>query len=273
MTNKSKKSQGISSLAIVNLNYNTAYNLSVKQNQSYLREHGITHIAADGFYSKIRFIDGICELGFHQNCRLRNDENLCYLYKGPQREGKGRAKSYDGKVKFDDLSRWEFIIEVEPEVLLYTAVLNSPCFKRNLNVVYLLNRQNPEKQRYALFFSTDLILFALVFFNWYRAHFQIEFIFRDAKQFTGVANCQARKKEALHFHFNASLTTLNLLKKQDRELNENSGSKVCSIASWKARYFNEHLLDRFISHLDLDPIFIKNTPQYEELRNYGVIAA
>jgi len=48
---------------------------------------------------------------------------------------------------------------------------------------------------------------------------------------------------------------------------------VCSIASWKARYFNEHLLDRFISYLDLDPIYIKNTPQYEELRNYGVIAA
>ena len=60
---------------------------------------------------------------------------------------------------------------------------------------------------------------------------------------------------------------------QDRELDEETNSKVCSIASWKARYFNEHLLDRFISYLDLDPIYIKNTPQYEELRNYGVIAA
>jgi hypothetical protein len=107
----------------------------------------------------------------------------------------------------------------------------------------------------------------------YRARFQIEFIFQDAKQFTGLTDCQARNKEALSFHFNASLSTLNLLKKQDRELCENSNSKVCSIASWKARYFNEHLLDRFISHLDLNPVFIKNTPQYKELINYGVINA
>lgn len=107
----------------------------------------------------------------------------------------------------------------------------------------------------------------------YRSRFQIEFIFRDAKQFTGLTDCQARDKDALSFHFNASFTTLNLLKKQDREVSENSNSKVCSIASWKSRYFNEHLLDRFISHLDLDPILIKNTPQYEELLNYGAINA
>jgi hypothetical protein len=110
-------------------------------------------------------------------------------------------------------------------------------------------------------------------FNMYRSRFQIEFIFRDAKQFTGLTDCQARRKDALNFHFNASLTTLNLLKKQDRETCENSNSKVCSIAFWKARYFNEHLLDRFISNLDLDPILIKNMPQYEELLNYGVINA
>ncbi len=107
----------------------------------------------------------------------------------------------------------------------------------------------------------------------YRARFQIEFIFRDAKQFTGLTDCQARKKESLNFHFNASLSTLNLLKKQDRELDENSSSKVCSIASWKTRYFNEHMLERFISHFDLNPILIKNTPQYEELINYGAISA
>jgi hypothetical protein len=79
--------------------------------------------------------------------------------------------------------------------------------------------------------------------------------------------------KALHFHFHASLSPLNLLKKHDQELGEDSPSQVGSIASWKARYFNEHLLDRFISYLKLDPLLIKNTPQYQELRNYGVIAA
>ncbi|EIM64501.1 transposase [Desulfobacter postgatei] len=294
---KSKKGQEISSLAIVDLDYNTAYNLSVEQtpsgseigkkeenridfylqqiqrNQNYLCAHCILYIATDGFYSKTRFIDGLVGLGFHQVGRLRDDANLRYLYKGPHEKRKGAKKKYDGKVKYEDLSRWQLVSEIEPGVSLYTADLNSPHFKRNLRVVYLLDQRNSKKYRYALFFSIDLTLDPVDIFNMYRARFQIEFIFRDAKQFTGLTDCQARSKEALNFHFNASLTTLNLLKKQEREQAENSNSKVCSIASWKARYFNEHLLDRFISHLDLNPIFIKNTPQYEELINYGAISA
>ena len=50
-----------------------------------------------------------------------------------------------------------------------------------------------------------------VYYN-YRARFQIEFLFRDAKQFTGLCDCQARDQARLDFHFYASLTTLNLAK-------------------------------------------------------------
>ncbi len=292
---RSKKGQEISLLSIVDLDYNTAYSLSVTQtpasseigkgeenridfylkqledSRSSLQRQGIKHLAADGFYSKKRFIDGTRSLGFHLIGKLRDDANLRYLYTGTQKSGQGAPKRYAGKVKFDHLSNWDFVTELEPNVSLYTAILNAPRFKRDLKVVYLLDNRNPGKQRYALFFSTDLQLSALEIFNGYKARFQIEFIFRDAKQFTGLTDCQARSKDALNFHFNASLTVLNLLRKQDRELCDDPNSNVCSIASWKARYFNEHLLDLFISHLDLDPIFIKNNPHYEELRNYGVI--
>lgn len=296
---RSKKGQEISSLAIIDLDYNTAYNLCVEQtpsssetgkskkdenridfyiqqvieNQKYLKESEVTHIATDGFYSKTRFIDSIVDLDLHQIGRLRGDANLRYLYKGLHEKRRGAKKKYDGKVKYNDFSRWKLVSEIKPGISLYTADLNSPRFKRNLRVICLLNQRNPKKHRHALFFSTDLTQDALDIFNMYKARFQIEFIFRDAKQFTGLTDCQARNKQALNFHFNASLTTLNLLKKQDRELDENPNSNVCSIASWKARYCNEHLLDQFILHLDLDPILIKNTPQYEELINYGAISA
>jgi hypothetical protein len=294
---RAKKGQEISLLSIVDLDYHTAYSLSVtqtpasseigkgdenridfylkqlKDSQSYLQQQGVKHIATDGFYSKKRFIEGTTDLGFHLMGKLRDDANLRYLYTGPKKGGRGAPKRYAGKVKFDDLSRWEWVVELEPKVSLYTAILNSPRFRRDLKVVYLLDNRNPKKQRYALFFSTDLQLSALDIFKGYKSRFQIEFIFRDAKQFTGLTDCQARTKEALHFHFNASLCVLNLLRKQDRELSEDPHSNVCSIASWKARYFNEHLLDRFISHLELDPILIKNHLRYEELRNYGAIAS
>ena len=82
-------------------------------------------------------------------------------------------------------------------------------------------------------------------YRYYKARFHIEFLFRDAKQFTGLSDCQARCKEALHFHFNAAMTALNLIKLEDRQHAPNSEGHVISIMSWKIRKFNEHLLQRF----------------------------
>ncbi|MDR2057774.1 MAG: transposase [Dysgonamonadaceae bacterium] len=48
--------------------------------------------------------------------------------------------------------------------------------------------------------------------EYYRSRFQIEFIYRDAKQHCGLADCRARSKNRLDFHFNAALTTVNLAK-------------------------------------------------------------
>jgi hypothetical protein len=44
----------------------------------------------------------------------------------------------------------------------------------------------------------------------YRTRFQIEFLLRDSKQYTGLTHCQSRQKEALAFHFNMSLTAVNV---------------------------------------------------------------
>ncbi|MEM8675078.1 MAG: transposase, partial [Cyanobacteria bacterium P01_G01_bin.67] len=39
------------------------------------------------------------------------------------------------------------------------------------------------------------------------------------------------------------------------------------------RGFNSHLLERFISKLDLEPTLIKSHPNYSSLYDYGAIAA
>ena len=48
--------------------------------------------------------------------------------------------------------------------------------------------------------------------DYYRTRFQIEFCYRDGKQFIGLTDCQSRDLNKLHFHFNASLTSVNLAK-------------------------------------------------------------
>ena len=95
-----------------------------------------------------------------------------------------------------------------------------------------------------------------------RRHYvwQMEFLFRDSKQFTGLSDCQARAEAALDFHFNAALATLNLAR--TAQLLEQTGElpQVFSMASWKQRQFNERLLDVFIEKLALEPSWVKKHP-------------
>lgn len=281
----------LSTLAIVDVTDNTAYTLSARQTPKLenpeetrmdwylqqLQQHRsalpltVRYLVNDGYYSKTKFIEGTLALGLHPIGKLRHDANLRYLYTGPSRR-RGRPKRYDGKVRFDDLSRFEFVEEVEG-LRVYTAVVNSVHFKRNLRVVCLVKPEG-DKRTIAVLFSTDLSLSAKDIYRFYKARFQIEFLFRDAKQFTGLSDCQARQKAALHTHFNAALTTLNLLKLEDRLQRVQQGEKhVISIMSWKIRHFNEHLMQRFSAMLGLDFSSIKTLPGYENLRNYGVVMA
>lgn len=121
--------------------------------------------------------------------------------------------------------------------------------------------------------STDVELDAHTVVRYYQARFQIEFLFRDAKQFTGLTDSQARDAQALDFHFNASLATLNLIRVSEVQTAGPAPLPVFSVASWKQRKFNERLVETLITKLELEPTSIKNHPRYEEIRTYGALAA
>ncbi len=64
---------------------------------------------------------------------MRRDANLRYLYQGPKRPGPGRPKTYDSKVRWDDLSRFEHLDSEENDgVVLYHQVVNHVQWRRNL---------------------------------------------------------------------------------------------------------------------------------------------
>ncbi len=232
----------------------------------------VRHAVFDGAFAKRKFVTGVRSLDLHLISLLRVDANLRYLYTGAQR-GRGRRKAYDGKVNFASLSRLDCAGEVEPHVTLYSAVVNSVALKRNIRICVVVNRTKPDKPRYVVLFSTDCELSAQTIYDYYTLRFQIEFLFRDAKQFTGLQDCQARAKETLHFHFNLALASVGVTKIEDLKEQGTPQPQVFSLASWKQRAFNEHLLEVVISKLALEPTLIKNHPQYDYLRTYGAIAA
>ncbi len=226
----------------------------------------------DGAFAKHDFVNGVLQSGLQVVSRLRCDANLRYLYTGPQQK-RGRRKRYDGKVTFRDLSRFAYAAEIRPHIHLYTMLVYSLALKLQIRVCVAVNRTKPDKPTFIVLCSTDGDLSATNIFNYYAARFQMEFLFRDAKQFAGLNHCQARDKASLHFHFNAAFATVNLAKIESVLAENTSGRKVFSLSSYKQRACNEHFLNLFISKLALEPNLIKIHPQYEYLKNYGAIAA
>lgn len=113
----------------------------------------------------------------------------------------------------------------------------SLSLKRRIRLVCLV-RIVEGKERYILLFSTDVNLTARSILDYYRARFQIEFIFRDARQYTGMLDSQSRNLDAVNAQVNGSLTALNLAKatlRQDCSVETESTPGVVSfsIASFK----------------------------------------
>jgi hypothetical protein len=285
-----EKGLEISQLAVVDVVYNTAYSVSTWQTPDkfvsghtrtdWYPEHflqdaeclpsSVRHIATDGYYTKKKYTDGVCGAGYHQISKLRHDAALRYLYTGKQKP-RGRHRIYDGKVRFDDLSRFEFV-GVTDNLSLYTIVADSPSLKRNIRVVYLVRRRG-DKIATALLFSTDNDLSATDIHRFYKARFQIEFLFRDAKQFVGLSDCQARCEISLDFHFNACMSALNLMKWESRRIAQSEISQGCSIVSIRRRNYNEYLLKRFLKTSGIDLSSIKFPEAYDRIINLGTIAA
>jgi hypothetical protein len=232
----------------------------------------VRYLAVDGAYSKENFVTGAVQLGLEVIGKLRCDTNLRHLYTGKQKP-RGRPRQYDGKVDLQDLTRLRFVDSVAPDLDLYTAMVWQVSLKRTIRLAYLRNRRDPERPRFVVLFSTDIQQDPKEIYQFYRLRFRIEFLFRDAKQFTGLQDCQARDVLKLEFHFNASFTALNLAKLDAVQQHTGQQPFVFSMASVKRRVLNRHLLHSFIANLDLEPSLIKSHPNYQSLCDYGTINA
>ena len=290
-SNQAERGLEMSLLCLIDMRANTAYSLDARQTldndegsriDAYgkqvvqmapkLRCMGVRYLVADAYYSKIKFVRATCGAGLDMVGKLRCDSHLRWLYTGPY-SGLGRPKLYDGKISLhEELERFESHGILEDGVAVYSKVVNVKAFKRSVKLV-LLRWEVKGKVGHALLFSTDMKLNAMQIIAYYKARFQIEFLFRDGKQFTGLMDCQARSKEAIHTHINASLTALNVLKLQDRRDKDTDDPTVISIASWRRKKFNEDLMDRLFDRLELDRNCEKVARVYDEFSSYGAIAA
>jgi hypothetical protein len=244
----------------------------IKENYLYFKEL-TNYLVADSFFAKSDVVQTITTLGMHFISRLRDDAVLFYLNREPKTGKKGAPKKYAGRVKpgEPDMNFFTLCCNTD-ELKVYNAIVYCKAFKQIINLSITVFYKNGKEVARKLYFSTDLKMTGMKIVSYYRSRFQIEFLYRDAKQHCGLEHCQARSKNKLNFHFNAALTSVNLAKMHWLDTRE-SKNEPFSMANFKTLCNNKLLLDRFICVFAINPNAAKNKQKIEELYNYGLIAA
>ena len=159
-------------------------------------------------------------------------------------------------------------------VIVYELIVWSVGLKRKIKVAYVeFLDEGKSTKRYAVLFSTDLELSGKQVYIYYKARFQIEFLFRDAKQNTGLTHCQARSKNKIYFHTNIALTAVGVAKIAHYFDDKKTEDVPISIADVKTSYFNELMLNLFLSNFQIDPELKKNKQAIKSILEFGKIAA
>lgn len=254
------------------LNLLTYYASLVSENAAKFKEFS-TYMVADAYFSKSPVIEVMIKSKLHLISRLRDDSVLKYKYKGERTGKKGAPQKFAGRVDCKKIDTAYFELDKETsEVKIFSAIVWSKAFKRDIKLAITIFYKDEKEVARKLYFTTDLQLSGLKIVQYYRSRFQIEFLFRDAKQFTGLTTCQARSENKLNFHFNAALTAVNLAKSDFLSKLSNAG-KQFSMSDYKTHCNNALILDRIIKAFRINPNTQKNQNIIKELLEYGKIAA
>jgi hypothetical protein len=109
--------------------------------------------------------------------------------------------------------------------------------------------------------------------KYYGLRFQVEFLIRDAKQFTGLEDCMARDERKLHTHFNIAMTVVSVAKVAYYLSVPKEQRGSFSMADIKMLHMNHLITKRIFSNLALNLNCRKIKRIYNECLNFGRIRA
>lgn len=207
----------------------------------------ILHFVGDGKYGNNTCAKLCKEFGMFVISKLQHNSELYFENTKPY-PGFGRPKKYGKRLDYKNLPL-EYVVKEDisdKEITrTFQMTLLSKSFDDKLNVV-IVQKTIEEKIAHVIFFSTDLELPYQKIIDYYSSRFQIEFNFRDAKEFWGLEDFMNIKKERVENAANLSFFMVNLsniMLETFRSLNNNSNSGIRDMLShYRAiKYFNETL--------------------------------
>jgi putative transposase len=173
----------------------------------------LTYLVLDGHFGNNNAVVMARQMGLQLISKMRYDSALYIPYETPDPSRKCRRK-YGDKIDYSFIPD-EFIKKTETveniRTDFYQAQLLHKEFSQALNVVIIVRTNITTSNRTrAVLFSTDLNLSYMHVIDYYSLRFQIEFNFRDAKQFWGLEDFMNVGKNAVTNAANLSFFMVNV---------------------------------------------------------------
>ena len=232
----------------------------------------LRYFVLDGFFGHNNALQMAKQCRLHLISKLRTDAALYFLPTTPY-AGRGRPRIYGDRFNPRQIDAkycvsTDMIGNLKTEV--YQMKLRHKKFADLLNVVCILKTNLTTKQQaHVLVFSSDLTLDAEKMIDYYALRFQIEFNFRDAKQYWGGQDFMNVNKIPVNNAVNLSMFMVSVsVKLTDTFRCENTEFSVLDL---KARYRGAKYLHETLKILPQKPDTIVIEQIAQHLGSIGAI--
>jgi putative transposase len=174
----------------------------------------LTYLVLDGHFGNNNALQMARQCGVHLISKLRHDAALYIPYAGPQKQY-GQRRKYGDKIDYDNLPAAylkQTTVVDGIQTRIYQATLWHKEFPHLLNVVIIVKvNLDTGAQAHVVLFSSDLSLPYDQLIDYYALRFQIEFNFREAKQYWGLEDFMNVTQTTVTNAANLSLFMVNLV--------------------------------------------------------------
>jgi putative transposase len=153
------------------------------------------------------------QVGLHLVSKLRHNSALYLPYTGPY-AGRGPHRKYGKKLDYKHIPEAYLqatSIDEEIETNIYQLTLWHKKFAEMLNVVVIVKTNvQTHKMAHVVLFSSDVTLGYAQLIDYYRLRFQLEFNFRDAKQYWGLEDFMSINERPVYNSANLAMFMVNV---------------------------------------------------------------
>jgi putative transposase len=232
----------------------------------------IHYLVLDGHFGNYPSAWMVLQTGLHFVSKLRWDAALYEPFTGKYR-GRGPHPKYGDKVDVCKIKKKYLksdTVEDGLRMQIYQATLRNKEFVSPINVIVILKTNlATQAQAHVILFSTDLELSYEKIIEYYTLRFQIEFNFRDAKQYWGLDDFMNVKEVAVNNAANLSFFMVNFSSILLHPFQENNPE--FSILDLKSHYRGCRYVSETIKLLPQKPDGILLAQIFEQIARLGMV--